>query len=180
MIVGLGIDIVEVARLARPRSAGMGTTSSTGSSRTREQTACDARGDRILALAARFAAKEACLKALGTGWAEGLGFRDVEVVREGNQPPRLVLHGEAARRAEALGVVRSHVSLTHQPGTGGRRRDPGELGRRGDGVLQLDQALLAHFLQRAQNIDLAQRRDLDDRLDVPCAVDPAEEEELGR
>jgi holo-[acyl-carrier protein] synthase len=45
-----------------------------------------------------------------------LAFRDVEVVREDNQPPRLVLHGEGSRRAESMGVVRSHVSLTHQPG----------------------------------------------------------------
>lgn len=114
--MGLGIDIVEVARLA----AALGRHGDRFVDRVftdAERAACDARGDRILALAARFAAKEACLKALGTGWAEGLGFRDVEVVREGNQPPRLVLHGEAARRAETLGVVRSHVSLTHQPGT---------------------------------------------------------------
>jgi holo-[acyl-carrier protein] synthase len=116
VIIGLGIDVVEVARLA----AALGRHGDRFVDRVfteREQAACGARGDRILALAARFAAKEACLKALGTGWAEGLGFRDVEVVREGNQPPRLVLHGEAARRAESLGVVRSHVSLTHQPGT---------------------------------------------------------------
>jgi holo-[acyl-carrier protein] synthase len=95
VIVGIGIDVIEVVRLAD---------------------ALERQGDRVLALAARFAAKEACLKALGTGWAEGLGFRDVEIIREGNQPPRLVLHGEAVRRAEALGVIRSHVSLSHQPG----------------------------------------------------------------
>ena len=115
MIVGLGIDVVEVARLADAlRRHGDHFVERVFTDR--ERAACDPRADRVLALAARFAAKEACLKALGTGWAEGLGFRDVEVVREGNQPPRLVLHREAARRAEALGVIRSHVSLTHQPG----------------------------------------------------------------
>jgi holo-[acyl-carrier protein] synthase len=116
VIAGLGIDIVEVARFA----AALGRHGDRFIERVfteAERAACDSRGDRVLALAARFAAKEACLKALGTGWAEGLGFRDVEIVREGNQPPRLLLHGKAARRAEALGVVRSHVSLTHQPGT---------------------------------------------------------------
>jgi len=113
--VGLGIDVVEVARLADAlRRHGDHFVERVFTDR--ERAACDPRADRVLALAARFAAKEACLKALGTGWAEGLGFRDVEVVREGNQPPRLVLHREAARRAEALGVIRSHVSLTHQPG----------------------------------------------------------------
>jgi holo-[acyl-carrier protein] synthase len=116
VIVGLGIDVVEVARLASALNR-HGDHFVDRVFTVAEQAACDARGDRVLALAARFAAKEACLKALGTGWAEGLGFRDVEVVREGNQPPRLVLHGAAALRAEALGVVRSHVSLTHQPGT---------------------------------------------------------------
>lgn len=115
MILGIGIDVVEVVRLAEALER-QGDRFINKVFTDREWQACDLRADRVLALAARFAAKEACLKALGTGWAEGLGFRDVEVVREGNQPPRLVLHGEAVRRAEALGVVRSHVSLTHQPG----------------------------------------------------------------
>ena len=115
MIVGLGVDIVEVARLeAALRRHGDRFVERVFTEA--ERAACDPRVDRVLAFAARFAAKEACLKALGTGWAEGLGFRDVEIVREGNQPPRLILHGKAARRAEALGVIRSHVSLTHQPG----------------------------------------------------------------
>jgi holo-[acyl-carrier protein] synthase len=116
VIVGLGIDVVEVARLAAALSR-HGDHFIRRVFTAAERAACDPRGDRVLAFAARFAAKEACFKALGTGWAEGLGFTDVEIVREGNQPPRLVLHGEAARRAEALGVTRSHVSLTHQPGT---------------------------------------------------------------
>jgi holo-[acyl-carrier protein] synthase len=115
MIIGLGIDLVEVARLADALDR-HGNRFVERVFTGAEREACELRGDRALALAARFAAKEACLKALGTGWAEGLGFRDVEVVREGNRPPRLVLHGAAARRAEALGVIRSHVSLTHQPG----------------------------------------------------------------
>lgn len=115
MIVGLGIDVVELPRFSaaidRQGDSFVARIFTEG-----ERDACDSRADRILALAARFAAKEACLKALGTGWAEGLGFRDVEVVREGNNPPRLVLHGEAARRANTMGIVRSHLSLTHQPG----------------------------------------------------------------
>jgi len=116
LILGLGIDVVEVARMAAALRR-HGDHFERRIFTEAERTACNARGDRVLALAARFAAKEACLKALGTGWAEGVGFRDVEVVREGNQPPRLVLHGEAARRAQQNGVTRTHVSLTHQPGT---------------------------------------------------------------
>ena len=113
--MGLGIDVLEVARMAealRRHGDRFGERVFTD----QEWAACRQRTDRIVALSARFAAKEACLKALGTGWAEGLGFRDVEVVREGNQPPRLVLHGAAARRAESMGVTRSHVSRPHQPG----------------------------------------------------------------
>ena len=115
MIVGVGIDVMEVERMAaalREHGGRLEERVFTPS----EREACAARTDRVLALAARFAAKEAFMKAVGTGWSGGLGFRDVEVVREGHGPPRLVLTGEAARRAESLGVIRSHVSLTHQPG----------------------------------------------------------------
>ena len=115
MIVGIGIDVVEVARWAKALER-QGDRLVERVFTEAERASCDSRADRVLALAARFAAKEACLKALGTGWAEGLGFRDVEIVRNGNQPPQLVLHGEAVSRATALGVTRSHVSLTHQPG----------------------------------------------------------------
>jgi len=115
VIIGLGIDVLEVARMGEAlRRHGEHFESRVFTDSERES--CRNRGDRILALAARFAAKEACLKALGTGWAEGVGFRDVEVVRNGNEPPRLILHGGAARIAEARGVTRWHVSLTHQPG----------------------------------------------------------------
>jgi holo-[acyl-carrier protein] synthase len=116
LVVGVGIDIVEIARFSQALARHGGRFEARVYTDA-ELTACQDRGDRILALAARFAAKEACLKALGTGWAEGIGFRDVEVVREGNTAPRLVFHGEAARRAAKCGVVRSHVSLTHQPGS---------------------------------------------------------------
>lgn len=115
MILGLGIDVIEVARLAEALRR-HGDRFERRVYTEAELAACFSRGDRVLALAARFAAKEACMKALGTGWAEGIGFRDVEIAREDNRPPRLVLHGEAARRAEFLGVARTHVSLTHQPG----------------------------------------------------------------
>ena len=61
----------------------------------------------------RFAAKEAVLKALGTGWAEGLGFRDVEILRAPTGAPEAVLHGVAAARAAELGITRVVVSITH-------------------------------------------------------------------
>jgi holo-[acyl-carrier protein] synthase len=113
MILGVGIDVVETARLARAltRTEGFEARVFTDG----ESADCASRGDRVQALAARFAAKEACLKALGTGWAAGLGFRQVEVVRASGGPPTLRLHGAAAERAASMGVTRIHVSLSHQP-----------------------------------------------------------------
>ena len=114
MILGLGIDLVETERLAQALARTQGFEARVFTEG--ESADCAARGDRVQALAARFAAKEACLKALGTGWAQGLGFRQVEVVREDGGPPRLKLHGAAAERAASMGVTRIHVSLSHQPG----------------------------------------------------------------
>jgi holo-[acyl-carrier protein] synthase len=64
-------------------------------------------------VAGRFAAKEAVLKVLGTGWAKGLGFCDVEVLRNEDGRPHVVLHGPAAARAAALGFGSILVSITH-------------------------------------------------------------------
>src|ERR1700722_4572412 len=63
--------------------------------------------------AARFAAKEAAFKALGTGWAAGVKWKDVEVERMESGKPELLLHGEALAHAIAMGATRFHVSLTH-------------------------------------------------------------------
>ena len=115
MILGMGIDVVEVERLDQALQR-HGERLERRVFTDGELLVCRKRGDRIQALAARFAAKEACLKALGTGWAGGLAFRQIEVVRAATGAPRLQLHGPAAERAASLGVRRSHLSLTHQPG----------------------------------------------------------------
>lgn len=70
------------------------------------------RPDRDAALAVRFAAKEATLKALGTGWGGGVGWQDVEVLGGGRRPPRLVLHGRALHLAAEAGLT-FQVSLSH-------------------------------------------------------------------
>ncbi len=114
MTIGVGIDLVEVARLASAL-AEHGARFEERVFTRGEIDDCAGRADRILALAARFAAKEACLKALGTGWAHGIGFREVEVVRDAAGRPSLRLHGAAAERARSIGAERFHVSLTHQP-----------------------------------------------------------------
>ena len=78
-----------------------------------ERRECAERADRAQALAARFAAKEACMKALGTGWGDGVSFQHIEVLRSPRGAPTLRLSGRAAERARAQGVKRYHVTLTH-------------------------------------------------------------------
>jgi holo-[acyl-carrier protein] synthase len=73
---------------------------------------CTRRRDPVPHLAGRFAVKEAAMKALGTGHSRGVLWKDVEVVRAGG-PPQLRLHGGAARRADAMKVRRSLVTITH-------------------------------------------------------------------
>ena len=113
MVVGVGLDLVEIERIAHVLATHGGRFERRVFTAAEVRT-CDARPDRVRALAARFAAKEACLKALGTGMTEGLALRQVEVVRNANGRPELRLSGAAADRADALGVRRMHVSLTHQ------------------------------------------------------------------
>jgi len=111
LIAGIGIDLVDIARIRRlvsgasPRFVERVYT-------TAEAAYCRRHTDPAPHFAARFAAKEALLKALGTGWAEGIQWRHVEVERAAG-PPRLVLHDAALERARARAVVRLHLSLTH-------------------------------------------------------------------
>jgi holo-[acyl-carrier protein] synthase len=73
---------------------------------------CTRRRNPVPHLAGRFAAKEAAMKALGTGHSRGVLWRDIEVVRA-DGPPQLVLRGGAARRAAQMSVSRSLVTITH-------------------------------------------------------------------
>lgn len=115
MILGIGLDVVETARIARALAQQQ--------ERFRERVftaeelrECAQRTDESVALAARFAAKEACLKALGTGVAGGISFLQVQVLGGDGGRPRLELLGKAAELANDLGVRRLHVTLTHEPG----------------------------------------------------------------
>ena len=114
MIRGIGVDACELARMRRALGGVVGTRFRARVFTEAEQAYCEARGrGRIESYAARFAAKEAAMKVLGTGWGNGVGFRDVEVVRDDDAAPRLVLHGGAARIARRQRIGRWHVSLTH-------------------------------------------------------------------
>jgi len=115
VILGLGLDLVDIARMARilegppPRVERFVARVFTPG----ERAYCDARADRASRYAARFAAKEAALKALGV--PAGLRFHEFEVVR-GEGAPELVLTGAAADAARTLGVERLHLSITHDGG----------------------------------------------------------------
>jgi holo-[acyl-carrier protein] synthase len=118
MILGIGFDLLEVARLARILEKRDGRFEDRVFT-DGEMLDCEGRADRAQALAARFAAKEACLKALGTGWARGLTLQQVEVRREEGGRPVVHLSGAAQSLATRMGVRRIHVSLTHQRGVAG-------------------------------------------------------------
>jgi holo-[acyl-carrier protein] synthase len=116
MIVAIGTDAIEVERVQRavdhPR---WGERFRQRVFTAGEIAYCTKRRRNVESFAARFAAKEAVMKALGTGYAKGVWWRDIEVVRTSG-PPRLALHGGAADRAAALGIGRWHLSLTHTAG----------------------------------------------------------------
>ncbi len=112
MIVGIGVDVVEISRV-RAALERQGDRFVRRIYTQAEQEFCGARKDPAPHFAVRFAAKEAVFKALGTGWAKGVTWKDVEVHRTEPDAPVLCLRGEAERRAQAFGAVRTHVTLSH-------------------------------------------------------------------
>jgi holo-[acyl-carrier protein] synthase len=109
-VLGVGTDLVEVDRLrsALERQPGLADRLFTAS----EQAALVRHRDPLPHLAARFAAKESVMKALGRGMGS-MAFTDIEVVSEESGAPRVVLHGRAREWAQELGVGTWHLSLTH-------------------------------------------------------------------
>lgn len=112
MIISIGIDIIEVQRvrevMARtPRFVERVYTQS-------ERAYCDGRG--VVAAqhyAARFAAKEAALKALQTGWSGGIAWQDVEVASTSTGAPILIFHGRVRELYEQSGATAAHLSISH-------------------------------------------------------------------
>ncbi len=112
MIVGIGVDIVEVERIRRATARHGGRF--IGRVFTREEAEyCRLCAEPEQRFATRFAAKEAALKALGVGWAQGLQFLEVEVRNDERGAPSVYFSGRARRVAEQLGARRVHVSMTH-------------------------------------------------------------------
>ncbi|MEW5701131.1 MAG: holo-ACP synthase [Candidatus Zixiibacteriota bacterium] len=112
MIVGLGIDQIEIARIKRAWKR-HGERLARRVYTPDEWHYCLSRPDPVSSLAARFAAKEAAMKALGRGWPGGISYTDIEVTRESSGRPGLQFRNAAARRAEAIGCHRAVVSLSH-------------------------------------------------------------------
>lgn len=112
MIVGLGIDIAEPDRL-RAAVERYGRRFLERIFTPKEIAYCERKRNKWERYAARFAAKEAAFKALGTGWRRGVRWRDVEVTNLPSGQPTLALAGEAEKFARRLGVTHIAVSLTH-------------------------------------------------------------------
>ena len=112
MVIGLGTDLIEVERIkrsvARFGDAFLNRVFTAG-----EIAYCAAKKNAAESFAARFAAKEAGAKALGTGISRGVSWREFEVTRRPGQRPELRLSGRAAEIAQGLGVKRISLSLTH-------------------------------------------------------------------
>jgi holo-[acyl-carrier protein] synthase len=112
MIVGTGIDIVEVERLAATIER-FGERFLRRVFTAAEIQYCDSKLNRAERYAARFAAKEAGLKAIGTGLSGGVSWQDVEVRREPGGRPTLAYHRRAAEHAGKLGARRASLSMSH-------------------------------------------------------------------
>jgi holo-[acyl-carrier protein] synthase len=112
MIVGTGIDIAEVPRI-RETIARHGERFLKRVFTEGEIQYCESKANRVERYAARFAAKEAGMKAIGTGWNHGVRWRDIEVSRQPGGRPTLLLHGKAAEFAAQLGARNIALSLTH-------------------------------------------------------------------
>ena len=112
MIVGSGIDLVEIGRIQHSMDR-YGSRFLDRVYTAAEQAYCLRKRKAAESFAARFAAKEAGAKALGTGISFGVNWLEIEVVRAPGGRPTLRFHGRAAQIAAAMGVVRSALSITH-------------------------------------------------------------------
>ena len=112
MIISIGIDIIEVKRV---REVQLRTQRFTARVFTAAERAyCDSRG--VVAAqhyAARFAAKEAALKAFGTGWRGGIAWQDIEIASQASGAPFLIFHGPVKELFEKSGATSAHLSLSH-------------------------------------------------------------------
>ena len=112
MVIGIGTDMIEIARIQRSLER-HGEQFLKRVFTPGEIAYCRRKKNAAESFAARFAAKEAGAKALGTGISRGVAWREFEVTRDPGQRPELQLHGRAAEIAAKLGILRVSLSLTH-------------------------------------------------------------------
>lgn len=109
MIRGIGVDIIEIARIRRSIES-LGNRFLDKVFTPGEITYCNAKANRFQHYAARFAAKEALSKALSTGWAGEFRWKDVEVINEPSGQPRFTLHGSLRDRLAGAGIM---LTMSH-------------------------------------------------------------------
>jgi len=112
LIVGLGLDIAEIDRIEAAITR-HGAPILERLYTPAEVAYCESHRNKFERYAGRFAAKEAAMKALGTGWRRGVRWRDIEVIRERSGKPSLALNGAAKRIAEGLGAKNISLTITH-------------------------------------------------------------------
>lgn len=112
MIIGIGTDIISVSRISKAmqNNERMAERLFTPS----EIAYCEAKSSKWQSYAARFAAKEAVMKALGTGWDGEVNWKDIEIVNDANGNPDILLSGGAKKKADEMGLNHAHISLTHE------------------------------------------------------------------
>jgi holo-[acyl-carrier protein] synthase len=111
MIAGIGIDMIEVERIATKISKEIGFRELVFSKN--EIDYCETKTNKFENYGARFAAKEAFFKAIGAGWREGTQFNEIEITNADTGKPELVLLGSTAKTIAAMGIVKIWVSLSH-------------------------------------------------------------------
>ena len=112
MIKGIGLDSIELNRIERIYNE-YGERFLNRIYSSEEQDYALRYKDPVPRLAARFAAKEACMKALGTGWSNGVRWRDIVVTNSRSGKPEMRLFGKAAHFSQMLAVEHIHMSITH-------------------------------------------------------------------
>lgn len=112
MLVGTGIDLIEIERIAASIRR-FGASFVERIFTPGEIAYCSIRKSSDQSYAARFAAKEAGAKALGTGIGKGVSWREIEVLRQPGQAPELIFHGRAKEIADQKGVLHISLSITH-------------------------------------------------------------------
>lgn len=114
-IVSLGMDLAQIGRLEDVLQR-RGDRFLDRIFTPLEREYCERRKHPAVHFAGRFAVKEAVMKALGTGWARGVRWVDIEVRRSPGQAPGVFLHGRTAAIAEERGIARIHITITHDAG----------------------------------------------------------------